>query len=116
MIQTLFGSLNEPPKQSVFDRMKQAVSRTRETLNNQIEGVLALTREVDESTIEELETVLIASDIGVATTTEIVDALRERAKRQGIRDGAELKDLLKEQLRAILDENSRPARVVAIPP
>ncbi len=116
MIQTLFGSLNEPPKQSVFDRMKQAVSRTRETLNNQIEGVLALTREVDESTLEELETVLIASDIGVGTTTEIVDALRERARRQGIRDGAELKSLLKEQLRAILDENSRPARVVATPP
>ena len=60
MIQTLFGSLNEPPKQSVFDRMKQAVSRTRETLNNQIDSVMALTREVDESTLEELETVLIA--------------------------------------------------------
>ncbi len=116
MIQTLFGSLNEPPKQSVFDRMKQAVSRTRETLNNQIEGVLALTREVDESTLEELETVLISSDIGVATSTEIVDALRERAKRQGIRNGAELKDLLKAQLREMLDENSRPARMVATPP
>ena len=116
MIQTLFGSLNEPPKQSVFERMKQAVSRTRETLNNQIDGVLALTREVDEAALEELETVLIASDLGVATTTEIVDALRDRAKRQGIRDGAELRGLLKSQLRAILDENSRPARVVATPP
>ena len=116
MIQTLFGSLNEPPKQSVFERMKQAVSRTRETLNNQIDGVLALTREVDEAALEELETVLIASDLGVATTTEIVDALRDRAKRQGIRDGAELRGLLKSQLRAILDENSRLARVVATPP
>jgi fused signal recognition particle receptor len=71
---------------------------------------------VDESTLEELEMSLIASDLGVTTTTEIIDALRERAKRQQIRDGAELKDLLKEQLKTILDEQQRPVRVVATPP
>jgi fused signal recognition particle receptor len=104
MIQTLFGSLNEPEKKSIFDRMKQAVSRTRETLNEQVQTVLASTREVDESSLESLETSLLTADLGVGTAAEIVDALRERAKRRQIRDGAELKALLKEQLRAILDE------------
>jgi len=115
MIQTLFGSLDEPAKKSIFDRMKQAVSKTRDTLGDKIEGVLALTREVDEAALEELEFVLLSSDIGVATTTEIVTALRERALRQQIRNGAELKQLLKEQLKHILDEQQRPVAQVAPP-
>jgi fused signal recognition particle receptor len=115
MIQTLFGSLNEPEKQSIFDRMKQAVTKTRDSLSEKIEGVIALTREVDEASLEDLEMVLLSSDIGVATATEIVDALRERARRTGIRDGAELKQLLKEQLKHILDEHQRPVAKVAPP-
>ncbi|HVW77631.1 MAG TPA: signal recognition particle-docking protein FtsY [Alloacidobacterium sp.] len=115
MIQTLFGSLNEPEKKSIFDRMKDAVSRTRDSLGERIESVIALTREVDESTLEELEMSLLASDLGVTTTTEIIDALRERAKRQQIKDGAELKELLKQQLKGILDAQQRPVRVVSPP-
>jgi len=115
MIQTLFGSLNEPEKKSIFDRMKQAVSKTRDSLGEKIESVIALTREVDEATLEDLEMALISSDIGVATSAEIIGALRERAKRTQIRDGAELKQLLKEQLKAILDEQQRPVAKVAPP-
>jgi fused signal recognition particle receptor len=96
--------------------MKQAVSRTRESLEDRIEGVLSLTRTVDEASLEDLEMSLIASDIGVNTASEILDALRERAKRRQIRDGAELKQLLKEQLKAILDEQQRPPRTVTRPP
>lgn len=119
MIQTLFGSLKEaegPPKKGLFDRMKQAVSRTRESLEDRIEGVLALTRAIDESALEELEMSLIASDIGVNTATEILDALRERASRKQIENGAELKQLLKEQIKAILDEQEQPPRQVAVAP
>jgi fused signal recognition particle receptor len=119
MIQTLFGSLKdeqEPEKKSIFERMRQAVTRTRDSLGERIDSVLALTRTVDEAALEELEMNLIASDIGVTTSTEITDNLRERAKRQQIQDGAELKDLLKEQLRAILDENARPAAMVRAVP
>ncbi|MFZ0630549.1 MAG: signal recognition particle-docking protein FtsY [Acidobacteriaceae bacterium] len=116
MIQTLFGSLEQPEKKGVFERMREAVSRTRDSLGERIDGVLALTRTVDESALEELEMSLIASDIGVTTAAEITNNLRERAKREQIRDGAELKELLKEQIRLMLDENTRPAAVVAAPP
>src|SRR5580704_16134742 len=111
MIQTLFGSLKEeeePKKKGFLDRMKQAVSRTRESLEERIDGVLSLTRTVDEPALEELEMSLIASDIGVTTAAEIVSTLRERAKREQIRDGAELKSLL--------DEQQPSPRTVASPP
>jgi len=119
MIQTLFGSLKEeeePKKKGFIDRMREAVTRTRESLEESIDSVLSLTRTVDESALEELEMSLIASDIGVNTASEIVSTLRERAKRQQIRDGAELKDLLKAQLKALLDEQQRSPRSVAAPP
>jgi fused signal recognition particle receptor len=116
MIQTLFGSLNEPERKNVFERMRDAVSRTRESLGERIDSVLAITRTVDEGALEELELSLIASDIGVTTAAEIAGSLRERAKRRQIRDGTELRSLLKEQLRQALDEHAVPAKAVAAPP
>ncbi|MHB1021142.1 MAG: signal recognition particle-docking protein FtsY [Acidobacteriaceae bacterium] len=99
----------EPQKKTgLFERMKQAVSRTRENLNERIDSVLALTRTVDESTFEDLEAVLLASDIGLTTTTEILDALRQQALRKNIQDGAELKQLLKAELKSILSSVETP--------
>ena len=91
------------PKSSFFSRMKQAVSRTRESLTSKIEDVVALTRTVDESTLQALESVLLSSDLGIQTTTEILAALRDRARHQAIEGGEELRTLLKQQLRAILE-------------
>ena len=70
------GSSSLGRKSGFFSRMRQAVTRTRETFSTRINEIVALTREVDESSLEELETALIMSDIGVQTTTEILDALR----------------------------------------
>ena len=108
MIQTLFGShepeksAEEESKRGLFDRMRQAVSRTRESFSQKIADIAALTRTVDESALDELETALLTSDLGVETTTTILAALRDRARHQAIEGGAELRQLLKEQLIAIL--------------
>jgi fused signal recognition particle receptor len=120
-----FGSKNdapasqdaeEQPSQSIFARMKQAVSRTRESLSSKIEGIAALTRTVDEHALDELEVALLSSDLGVATTTAILDGLRDRAKRQAIEGGQELRDLLKAQLQAILEAPKRAIVTPAAPP
>ena len=103
MIQTLFGSLDEPEKKSIFGRMKEAVSRTRETLADRIEDIVALTHEVDEAALEELEMSLLASDLGLDTSTHIIAALRARVKRHEVHNGAELKELLKVEIQSILD-------------
>jgi fused signal recognition particle receptor len=121
-MQTLFGSqepekpAEEAPKQSLFDRMKQAVSRTRESFSQKIADLAALTRIVDESALDELETALLTSDLGVQTTTAILDALRDRARHQAIEGGAELRDLLKEQLIAILRAPQGSAATPQAPP
>lgn len=124
---SLFGSLNEPEKPEepqepeekkagFFSRMKQAVTRTRESFSEKIEGIVAMTRTVDEAALEDLESALLTSDLGVQTTTDILDALRERARRQAIEGGAELRDLLKEQIKAILEAPQRPVPSPAAPP
>jgi len=125
---SLFGSFNEEPEKKpedqepeekrsgFFSRMRDAVTRTRESFGSKIEGIVAMTRTVDERDLEELESALITSDIGVQTTTEILDALRDRARRQAIQGGAELRDLLKQQIQAILQAPQRPVVQPAAPP
>ena len=107
----------EPEKRSsFFDRMKQAVTRTRESFNESISSVVALTREVDEATLEDLEPVLLAADIGSATTTLVIENLRQRALRDGIDGSGELKRLLKAELKAVLDGVATPIRHPSAPP
>jgi fused signal recognition particle receptor len=123
---SLFGRENEPEKpesteepegqgerkSGFFSRMREAVTRTRESFSQKIESLVAMTRTVDESDLEGLESALITSDIGVQTTTEILDALRDRAKRKAIAGGEELRELLKAQIRGILEA---PQKMVASP-
>jgi len=106
----------EAPKVGLFARMKQAVSRTRETLSAKIETIAAMTRTVDEKALEELEAVLLTSDIGVQSTTAILDALRERARHQAIEGGEELRSLLKAQLQAILEAPQQAVPAPDAPP
>jgi fused signal recognition particle receptor len=117
---------NEPPEPQesqepqenlgLFARMKQAVSRTRESLSSKIEGIAALTRIVDESALEELELVLVSSDLGVQTSAAVIEGLRERALRKAIEGGEELRDLLKLELQAILDAPQRRIPTPTEPP
>ena len=102
MIQTLFGSLDEEQKPSFIERMKQAVSRTRENLAERIEDVVSIGKEIDRSTLDDLEATLIGADLGTTTTHEVLEKLRDKADRKQIKDVIELKRLLKEELLTIL--------------
>ena len=102
MIQPLFGSLDEEKKPSFIERMKEAVSRTRENLAERIEDVVSIGKEIDRSTLDDLEATLIGADLGTTTTHEVLEKLRDKADRKQIKDVNELKRLLKEELLAIL--------------
>ena len=120
---SLFGSKNVPEqneepeeKRGFFSRMKDAVTRTRESFSSRLGDLVAMTRTVDEAALEDLEAALLTSDLGVQTTTEILEALRERARHQAIEGGAELRSLLKEQIRGILEAPQSAVVEPAAPP
>jgi len=100
MIQTLFGSTEEKP--SFLKRMKEAVTRTRESLSERIEDVVGMRPEIDRETLDDLEASLISADLGSATTATVLEALREKVDRKQIGDVTELKRVLKQELLNIL--------------
>src|SRR5258708_13279308 len=117
MIQTLFGSLDEEQKPSFIERMKEAVSRTRENLAERIEEVVSIGKEIDRSTLDDLEATLIGADLGTTTTHEVLEKLRDKADRKQIKDVNELKRLLKKELLAILTSTgSQPVNKVYATP
>jgi fused signal recognition particle receptor len=111
MIQTLFGGSEQ--KTSFFDRMKEAVTRTRESLSERIEEAVSFSKQIDRATLDDLEASLIGADLGTTTTHEVLEKLREKADRKQIKDVGELKRLLKEELLAILKAaDSQPIQKV----
>jgi fused signal recognition particle receptor len=116
--ETTTPSAQEPQdqKRGFFDRMKQAVTRTRESFAESISSVIALTREVDETTLTGLEPILLRADLGAPTTAIVIENLRQRALRTGIQGGDELKRLLKAELKQILDSVARPITHPSTPP
>lgn len=111
MIQTLFGSTEEEQpkkKQGFFDRMKQAVTRTRENLSERIEEVVSLSTEIDRNTLDDLEATLIGADLGTKTTEQLLSRLKEKADRKQIKDVADLKAQLKEEVLNVLTRANIP--------
>jgi fused signal recognition particle receptor len=106
MIQTLFGSTE--PKPGLFDRMKEAVTRTRENLTERIEEVVSFNKEIDRGTLDDLEGILLGADLGSATTQEVLSKLREKVDRKQIKNVDELKRLLKEELLTIINSANTP--------
>jgi fused signal recognition particle receptor len=105
MIQTLFGNTEEKP--SFLQRMKEAVTRTRETLSERIEEVVAIRKEIDRDTLDDLEATLLTADLGTATASTVLAALREKVDRKQVGNVEELKRVLKDELLAILNTTDK---------
>ncbi len=81
---------------SFFNRLKESLSKTRKNFSEKFDNLLKFTKKIDEETFEELEELLIASDVGVNTTLELIEVLKEESKR--INSPEELKQKLKEEI------------------
>ncbi len=90
-----------------YDRFKQAVTATRETLTEKIETVVSGKRKIDDDVLDQLEEALIGADIGVPTSLEIIEKARQQVRRNQLNDVDELKRLIKDELRAILESAER---------
>ncbi len=87
-----------------FDKLKQGLSKTKESFNEKINNVFSNFRKVDEELLEELEEALIMSDVGVETSTKIIANLRDRVKKERIEDEEGVRNALRLEIQQILDE------------
>jgi fused signal recognition particle receptor len=114
MIQTLFGSVEQEP--SLLERLKSGVEKTRAGLVSRLEDALAGKKEIDADLLDELEYTLINADIGVRTTNEILERIRQQVDRRLVGDAAELRGLIRQHLLEILQSTERPIAHVDEPP
>ncbi len=108
---TLFGK----PEPTLLERLKESVGKTRSQLAARVEDLLAGDRQIDPALLAQLETALLAADLGMRTTREILQAVRDKVERRALADGAQLKTELKNQLLGILSGNGTALPAAANP-
>ena len=87
-----------------FDKLKTGLTKTKESFDSKINNVFSTFRKVDEDFLEELEEVLIMSDMGVDTSVKIVDNLKKRIKKENLKEEEDVKRALREEIQAIFDQ------------
>lgn len=93
-------------KMGIFARLLAGLSKTKDNITGRIDSLLKSYTKIDEDLLEELEEILITADVGVTTTMEIIDRLRDIIKERGVKDPLEVRDLLKEIVASILKEGN----------
>lgn len=86
-----------------FDKLKQGLGKTKESINEKINNVFSTFRKVDEELLEELEEALIMSDVGMETSIEIINNLRIRAKREKIESEEDIREALRDEMRKMIE-------------
>ncbi len=113
-IQTLFGTVPQEP--NLLDRLKAGIEKTRSGLMDRLEDVIAGRKEIDANVLDELEYALITADIGVKTTEEILETIRQRVDRNQSADAQQVRQLIREHLLEVLEAVERPVPRVLEPP
>ena len=104
-----------------FDKLKNGLSKTKSSFDEKINNVFSVFRKVDEEFLEELEEILIMSDIGMDTSLKIIDSLRQRIKKENIQDEEDVKKVLREEIIKIFDQidsslvlNTKPSVILVV--
>ena len=92
---------------SFLDKLKAGLGKTKSNINEKFNDVFSNFRKVDEELLEELEETLIMSDLGMETSLDIIDKLRQKIKKENIKDSEEIKVVLKQIIQEIMDENDK---------
>lgn len=102
----------------LFDKLKQSLTKTRESFAQKIDNILSFGQKIDEDTMDELEELLISADVGVSTTLKLMDKLREDVKGKKITEAEDLKNALKEEIKELFtikkEEISTPAILLVV--
>jgi len=88
----------EEKKRGFFKRLRSRLTKTRKGFINRVDRLLLGKKEIDEELLEELEEILITSDIGVKTTMDLIDEIREQVERKALNDADHLKEALQNRI------------------
>lgn len=97
----------------LFKRLRQGLTKTRDSIAGRLDRLLLGRKEITGELLEELEEILFTSDIGVATTQKLIDAVQDKVKRKELSDPAKIKASLKEQMQVFLEAPSPERRTPA---
>lgn len=101
----LFGNKKDTKEPTVLEKIKQAVRQTQENFTERVQDLVVGRKEIDRDMLDELEAIMIGADIGVTTTEEILDSIRDQVTRKTLEDPAQLRSAIKAELRKILSIN-----------
>ena len=96
---------------SFFDKLKNGLSKTKNNLDEKINEAFSTFRKVDEDLLDELEEILIMSDIGIDTSSELINNLRKKIKLEKIKEVDDVKKALRELMIDILDEQTKELKL-----
>ncbi|WP_077367400.1 signal recognition particle-docking protein FtsY [Anaerosalibacter sp. Marseille-P3206] len=94
----------EAPKVDFFTKLKQGLAKTKKGMVDKIDSILASYGKIDEDLFDELEEILITSDVGVETTMTIIDNLKERVKENKATQANEIREFLKMEIKDVLNK------------
>ena len=95
-------------KKGFFQRLKEGLSKTHQGMVSRIDVLISGQKKIDDRLLEELEEILITSDIVVKTTRELLEKVTERVKRKELEDAGQLKKALQEEIFLILRQQEKP--------
>jgi len=98
-----------------FDKLRKGLSKTKNSLNEKINNVFSNFRKVDEEFLEELEEALIMSDVGMETSVNIISTLRDRIKKENIKNEDDVKAVLREEMIKVLNSNDNSLKLETKP-
>ncbi len=121
-------ALNKTVEALKFDKLKEGLTKTRDSFVDKIQVTLGIGRKIDDALLDEIEEILITSDIGVDTSEKIMESVKERVRREKKDKGEEVFELLKEEIEKLLitspsaandasynvDEDKRPHVIMVI--
>ena len=102
MIKLFKGKNKEETDKTFFKRLRQGLSKTRAGLTDRLDQLLLGKKEIDAFLLEDLEEILFTSDLGVATTQELIQQIQERVTRKELDNPERLKEALKDQILSFL--------------
>ena len=100
---------------SFFDKLKSGLNKTKTSFDEKINQVFSGFRKVDEELLEELEEVLIMSDVGTEASVKIIDNLRQKIKKENIKEEQEVKEALKGEIQQILEQTDSSLTLTTTP-